>query len=209
MPTVSVMMKRPTCASLLALFAFLVTAGATSVGAQVAPSAYRGQFTLTAGALGSVFQPDYAGGGFAQTAPNRLYGIGTYVDAKFTRWAQIEGEARWLQFNQFVEINENNYLIGPRLPIHTFKFMRATPYVKVLVGIGRMNFEDHVAWGRYTDIAYGGGIDVKLTRRISARGDFEYQEWPSWPGIAGFANTPLYPYGVSAGIGYRIFGGTR
>jgi hypothetical protein len=209
MLTVFVMMKRSALALVLVVFPILFAADAVSADAQVAPSAYKSQFTLTAGALGSVFQPDYAGGGFAQTAPNRLYGIGAFVDAKFTRWVQIEGEGRWLQFNQFVDINENNYIVGPRLPIHSFKFMRATPYVKVLVGIGRLNFEDHAAWGRYTDIAYGGGVDVKLTRRISARGDFEYQEWPSWPGIAGFANTPLYPYGVSAGVSYRILGGTH
>jgi hypothetical protein len=81
--------------------------------------------------------------------------------------------------------------------------MRATPYAKVLVGIGRLNFEDHSGWGRYTDIAYGGGIDFKLTRRISARGDFEYQEWPKW------FSGQLYPYGVSAGVSYRIFGRGR
>lgn len=207
MPTVSVMMKRPTLASVLALFSILFAVGAASAGAQVVPSAYKSQFTLTAGGLGSVFQPDYAGFGFAQTAPNRLYGIGAFVDVKFTRWVQVEAEGRWLRFNEFADIYEDNYLIGPRIPIHNFRFMHATPYAKVLVGFGKMNFENNDAWGRYTDIAYGGGVDFKLTRRFSARGDFEYQEWPSWPGIAGLASNPLYPYGASVGVGYRILGG--
>jgi hypothetical protein len=38
-----------------------------------------------------------------------------------------------------------------------------------------------------------------LNKRFSARGDFEYQQWPKW------LNTSLYPYGASVGIGYKIF----
>jgi hypothetical protein len=71
--------------------------------------------------------------------------------------------------------------------------------------MARMNFENNEAWGRYTDIAYGGGIDFRLNRRFSARGDFEYQQWPSWPGIPGVPNSSLYPYGASVGVGYKIF----
>ena len=77
--------------------------------------------------------------------------------------------------------------------------MRATPYAKVLIGLGRMNFEYNLAYGRFTDIAYGGGSDFKLTKRLSVRGDFEYQQWPKW------INSSLYPYGASVGVGYRIF----
>jgi opacity protein-like surface antigen len=170
----------------------------------VVPSATGRQLSLTAGGLGSVFQPDYEGYGIPEESTNRLYGIGAFVDAKFTHWVQIEAEGRWLRFNQLAGINEDNYLIGPRLPIHHFKFMRATPYGKVLAGYGRMNFENGIGWGRFTDIAYGGGVDFKLTRRFSARGDFEYQQWPRWS--EGTTTTyNLFPYGVSVGIGYRIF----
>jgi opacity protein-like surface antigen len=193
--------------SLAALFLVIIVLAAASASAQVVPSATKGQFSLTAGGLASAFQPDYAGGvdrqgnPIAQTSPNRLYGIGAFVDVRFRRWFQVEAEGRWLRFNQFVDINEDNYLIGPRVPIHTFHFMRATPYAKVLAGFGRMNFQNNEAWGRFTAIAYGGGVDFKLTRRISARGDFEYQQWPNW------LNSSLYPYGVSAGVSYRILGG--
>jgi len=190
-----------------ALFLILLAAGGVSVRAQVAPSATKSQFTLTAGGLGSIFQPDYAGNHdlttgapVAQTSPNRLYGIGAFVDVKFSRWVQIEAEGRWLRFNQFEDINEDNYLIGPRLPIHHFQFMHATPYAKALIGYGRMNFENNIAWGRFTDIAYGGGVDFKLSKRISARGDFEFQQWPSW------FNSSLAPYGLSAGLSYKIYG---
>jgi opacity protein-like surface antigen len=187
--------------SIVILFLVAIAPGALSARAQVAPSAIKGQFSVTAGGLGSVTQPDYAGHGIAQTSPNRLYGIGAFVDVRFRRWVQIEAEGRWSRFNEFEDINEDNYLIGPRIPIHTFHFLRATPYGKALVGIARMNFENNDAWGRFTAIAYGGGVDFKLTDRISARGDFEYQQWPNW------LSSSLNPYTVSAGVSYRIFGG--
>jgi opacity protein-like surface antigen len=120
---------------------------------------------------------------------------------RFRRWVQVEAEGRWSRFNEFQDINQDNYLIGPRVPIHSFRFLRATPYGKVLVGVARMNFENNDAWGRFFAIAYGGGVDFRLTDRISARGDFEYQQWPSW------LNSSLYPYAVSAGVSYRILGG--
>jgi hypothetical protein len=184
-----------------AVFLTVLAASAASAHAQVVPSATSSQLSVTVGALGSAFQPDYAGNGLPQTSPNRLYGIGAFVDVKFTRWIQIEGEARWLRFNEFEDIYEDNYLVGPRIPIHHFHFLNATPYGKVLVGLGTMNFQDNDAYGRFTDIAYGAGSDFKVTRRISVRGDFEYQQWPKW------LNSSIYPYGVSAGVSYKLFGG--
>jgi len=186
-------------------FIFLLCAAA-SLRAQVAPSAFRGQLSLTAGGMGSVFQPDYAGGhdsaGLPATSasPQRLFGFGAYADLKFTRWIQIEGEARWLRQNTFVDINEDNYLIGPRVPIHEFRRLGFTPYGKALVGLGRMNFEYNQAYGRFTDVALGGGVDLKLSRHFVVRPfDFEYQLWPNW------VNGTLKPYGASAGIAYKIF----
>lgn len=194
-PTVSVMMKR----SLVALFSILSAAGAVSARAQVVPSATRGQISITVGGMASMFQPDYAGNGVREVAPNRLYGVGTYVDVRFTRWIQLEAEGRWLRFNQFENIYQDNYLIGERLPIHRYKFMNATPYVKALGGFSQMNFENNVAWGRFTDFAFGGGVDFQVTKKISVRGDFESQTWPSW------LSSSLYPYGGSVGVGYKLF----
>ena len=188
--------------SFLLLAFILLVAHTSPLNAQVVPSATGPQFSIIAGGMASAFQPDYAGGFVSGASGNRLYGAGAFVDVKFNRWFQVEAEGRWLRFNQFVDINETNYLIGPRLPIH--RFGRFTPYVKALVGYGLMNFEFNEATGRFTALAYGGGVDVNLTRRISARGDFEYQQWPLWIG-----NEELYPYGASVGISYRIFGRRR
>jgi hypothetical protein len=192
--------------STAALFSILFAAAALSASAQVAPSATVQRHSLAVGGLGSVFQPDYAGGVVVQTGPQRLYGVGTYVDFRFSRWVQIEAEGRWQRFNSFLNITQDNYLIGPRLPLDRLRYKRATPYAKVLFGYGEMNFELDLANGRYLDIAYGGGVDVKLTKRITLRAiDFEYQKWPQWPNISGLPNTTLSPYGASVGASYRIF----
>ena len=185
--------------SFAALFFILLAAGVLSGNAQVVPSATGRGLSLTAGGMASAFQPDYAGGGVSATSSNRLYGVGAYVDVRFSRWIQIEAEGRWLRFNQLLNINQDNYLIGPRLPIPHLHIWRATPYAKVLVGYGKMNFEYNEAHGRFTDIAYGGGVDIRLSKRFTARGDFEYQQWPKW------LDSSLYPYGASVGVGYKIF----
>jgi len=183
------------------VFLCLLCAGAVDARAQVSPSAFRGQISLTAGGLASAFQPDYAGGGVPGASPYRLYGMGAYVDVEFTRWVQLEAEGRWLRYNSFINITQDNYLIGPRVPIHHFKFLRATPYGKVLVGMGKMNFDYNEAYGHFTDVAFGGGVDLQVNKRISIRAfDFEYQDWPNW-----INNTSIKPYGASVGIGYKIF----
>jgi hypothetical protein len=108
--------------------------------------------------------------------------------------------------NPYLDIREDNYLIGPRIPIEKLRFRRATPYAKVLIGNSRMNFYLNGAYGRYTDIAYGGGVDVKLTKRITLRAiDFEYQQWLGWPNIPGIPNSSLSPYGASVGVSYKVF----
>jgi hypothetical protein len=160
--------------------------------AQAIPSASKSQFSVSAGALGSVFQPDYAGGTTAKASPRYLYGVGTYVDVRFTRWIQIEGEGRWSRFNQYYGINESTYQIGPRVPLVTFH--RLTPYGKVLAGMGTGSF----LTGHSFVFTGGGGVDYQLTRRITLRAiDFEYQRWRVDP--------TLYPYGASVGVSYKVF----
>ena len=182
-------MKRSNVASLCFFFLFATL----SLRGQVVPAASSGALALDAGGLGSVSQPDYAGEGVAQTSPNRLYGAGTYVDFHYNRWVDIEGEARWLTFNQYLGINEKTYLVGPRVPIGTFK--RFTPYGKFLVGIGDGSFLN----GHTFVLAYGGGLDIRVTHRLTLRvPDFEYQQWRVTP--------TLWPYEGSIGISYRVFG---
>lgn len=177
--------------STVVLLSFLLAAAAFSARAQVAPSATGRRLVVNAGGEGSLFQPDYAGQGVAQASPNHLYGIGAYVDADFTRWFQVEAEGRWLRWNQYAGIDQNSYMIGPRVPI--LEHGRFTPYGKFLFGWGSGSF----LTGRATTWAYGGGLDYRLNRKFTVRGDFEYQEWRVTP--------PLHPYGESVGLSYRVF----
>jgi hypothetical protein len=163
--------------------------------------------------MGSIFQPDFKGDWTvannqyiptAEASDFALFGIGAYVDVKFTRWIQLEGEVRFSRFNQYGNIHQDNYLIGPRVPIH--RFGRFTPYAKALIGITSMDMGPNPTGagpdptGRFLAAVYGGGVDVKLTRRFTLRAvDAEYQQMPAW------FSSSASPYGASVGLGYRIF----
>jgi len=185
--------------SILALLCFAFSSVAlVSVHGQVVPSATERVFTLRAGALASAFQPDYTNEGAAITGPQRLYGVGGYVDAHFTRWIQPEFEVRFLRFNEYNNVDQNTYSIGERVPIKTFH--RFTPYGKILVGLG------NGSWlaGNAFVLTYGGGVDYRLNRKFTIRcADFEYQEWPVSNPVSGSFTTQ--PYGLSAGVSYRVF----
>lgn len=176
-----------------AIFCIVSSLAVVSARAQVVPAATSHTFSVSAGGVGSAFQPDYAGEGIAQTSPNRLYGAGAYVDAHFSRWVQVEAEGRWLRYNTYLGINENTYLIGPRIPIVDFHGL--SPYGKLLVGMGNGSF----LTGNTFVLSYGGGVDYHLGRsRFTIRAfDFEWQQWRVTP--------TLYPYGGSVGISYRIY----
>jgi hypothetical protein len=195
--------------SLILILLFLLFAGAAVARAQAVPAAVGRQFSITAGGMASAFQPDYLYCGWfclnssnpypvANSSNQAIFGVGAFVDVKFTRWVQIEAEGRWQRFNQFGGIREDNYLIGPRLPL--FREGRSTVYAKALGGYSNMYFGTGNGNGQFTTLAFGGGLDVKVTRRISLRAaDFEYQYWPTW------GDSTLSPYGVSMGISYKIF----
>ena len=159
--------------------------------AQVEASAIYHEPKLTAGAFVSIFQPDYAGNGIAQSSPNALLGVGAFVDGRFNRWIGVEAEGRWMNWNEYVGISENSYSIGPKIPIK--RIARFTPYGKFLVGLGGGSFLN----GHTTALTYGGGTDYDLSKHFVLRGDFEFQQWLVTPN--------LFPYGGSVGIGYKIF----
>lgn len=190
---------------------FLFAAAGLPAWAQVVHSANASQFSVTVGGTASAFEPDYAGnwacGGascppalffpVAEHANQPLIGPGVFVDVRFRRWVQLEGEARWLRFNRFADTHEDNYLIGPRAPV--YRFWNGTVYAKALVGFSKMDMGSGYH-GTFTTTAFGGGLDIKLTKKIDFRAiDAEYQWWPEW------GNTHLTPYGASVGVSYKIF----
>jgi opacity protein-like surface antigen len=168
--------------------------------AQVAPAVNGHNLSLSAGAEYSNFRPDYG--------PNRLGGIGVFVDADrlFFRNLGAEGEARWLHFNQFEGETEANYLIGPR-----YRFVRyhgISAYGKFLMGGGFINYPNKIGSGSYFAYTPGGTVEYRLARHWIVRGDYEYQFWPSAPGIVFTYPLPssgLTPSGFSVGAAYKIF----
>jgi opacity protein-like surface antigen len=169
--------------------------------AQVVAAGKGGNEQLLVGVTFSDFDPDY---GY-----QRLYGIGAYGDYNFTPRVGAEAEVRFHRFNQLADIHEDNYLIGPRYSRHHKRF---TFYAKGLFGLGYFNFPQNAAHGTYFDIALGGGVDYRLTRRIYIRGEYEYQIWPGFVGPPDptpipLANRPngLTPNGFAVGASYRIF----
>ncbi|MGB8261580.1 MAG: outer membrane beta-barrel protein [Terracidiphilus sp.] len=214
----------------LTLFCLLLAGGAQAVRGQVVPSATGRAVSLTVGGIGSLFQPDYLGGFKAESTGNSLRygidGIGVFADVRFTRWIQLEAEARWLEFNKnaaqseaATEVGEDTYLAGPRVRLH--RFGRFTPYAKGLFGFGRTSLNPALTaqpgfpngfkgnFGSFA-MAFGGGVDYRMTKHISVRlADFELQQWMmnfkvlSTPPRS-YSPTP-HPYGVSVGVSYRVF----
>ncbi len=176
------------------MFAFVVLlAGAIAASAQVSPEAYGGKrHEITVGAEGSYFSPNWK--------PNNLGGIGIYGDYSFSHIFSLEGEARFLRFNQFQNVHEDTYAAGPRF---TYTGHRWLPYVKVLAGAGKFQFPpQYQRSGSYFLWVFGGGVDYRLTPRFSARAEYEYQVWRNF-NARGY-NDQLNPQGVSIGISYRL-----
>lgn len=167
--------------------------------AQVAESATTREPTIDAGGFASAFNPNDGSHPIYGSATDHLAGLGTYVDLHFTHWIQIEGEARWLRFEQYAGEHQDNYLIGPKVPIH--RFGRAHLYGKAMIGVGKMTFPHNYGYGTFTALAFGGGIDYELSSKLTLRAvDFEYQDWPRF-----LTGTTIMPYGVSVGMAYRVF----
>ena len=170
------------------------------VFAQVASATRGGGLGLSAGAEYSNFRPDWG--------PTRLQGIAVFadVDHLFLDKLGIEGEARWLNFNQPFGETESNYLGGLRyrlLRYHGLSF-----YGKFLLGAGLITYPHGIGTGSYFAYVPGGTVQYRLSHRWSVRGDYEYQFWPSAPGLVFTYPQPssgLTPSGFSGGVSYRIF----
>lgn len=158
--------------------------------AQVVPSAHEGPFALYAGGFGSFFQPQYPS--------QQLYGVGAFTDIQFRKRVQIEAEARWLRFNEYQGAYQDNYSVGPKLPIH--RFGKFQTYGKFLLTDTKINYAAGYGYGHFLDYTFGGGADVRLTSHLRLRAaDFEYHY------VTNYFGTNIQPYGVSIGLAYRVY----
>ena len=157
---------------------------------QAFPTATGPGANITLGGGFALYQEDYG--------KQYLGGVSFYTDIHpYWRYG-AEAEARWLRLNQSEDVTESSYMVGPRIVVspHDRAF---EPYVKLLVGAGRISLPFHYAQGGFLAYAPGGGIDYSLSKTVKVRViDFEYQRWPDFP------YGPLRPYGVSCGISVRL-----
>lgn len=179
----------------ISLFAIVLVWPALSVG-QVVPAAKGGNARLLVGGEYSYFKTD-----FPSTV--HMHGIGAYADFNATPRIGVEGEARFIDFGDFHGENEKTYMIGPKIYLRPFGKIK--PYGKFLLGRGSIQYPFSIGSGSYFAYAPGGGVDYRVNRNWYLRVDYEYQFWPSAPGIPGEPNNGLTPNGISGGISYRIF----
>lgn len=174
--------------------ALLLVLSPASVFAQAAPAVRGGGQSLWVGTTYSNFSPDFG-------PPHRLIGIGVNADLSWSPRLTLEGEMRFLRFNGFGGEHQDDYLLGPKFTL--LRRGRFTPYAKFVFGLGAVTFPYQIGNGTYFVYAPGGGVDYRLSRKLSVRGGYEYQFWPSAPGIPGEPDNGMHPNGFSIGVAYR------
>lgn len=183
-------MQRLVKCLLAASFACLVCLGPQKLLAQALPTAIGPGSYFSVGGEVSAYQSDYG--------KQHLIGFATFADAHITWRYGVESEARFSRYNSPEDVAESTYLIGPTVAIRPGPLR---PYVKFLVGDGRIVFPYKYAVGNYFTYAPGGGLDYVVSDRLAVRLiDVEYQMWPS------FTFGEIHPYGISAGVSYRLNG---
>jgi hypothetical protein len=176
-----------------AIWVVAILALATSFGglaqAQTTSSGDQGGLGIFAGAAGT--------GTYVQYGERKMLGVTGFVDADGRRRLGIEAEGQWVEFHQSSDVHIETYSIGAR---YHFGKARFQPYVKGLVGFGDFNFPYNLATGRFLVVTGGGGLDIRLSRRIYIRAaDFEYQSWPQ------FTFGAMTTLNASAGLRVRVF----
>lgn len=163
--------------------------------AQALPTATGSGSKLVAGGGLSYFQQDYG--------KRYIAGTFAYVDVHPTWRYALEGEMRQLKLHTSQQVTQSTYLGGFKINL-TMRPARLTPFVKALCGAGRITLPYQYAHGDFFTCAAGGGVEYEVGDRISLRlVDAELQRWKSFP----FGR--LQPYGISAGISFRITGVPR
>jgi hypothetical protein len=151
-------------------------------------AAGRNRARVVVGGFFSDFSPDYGA--------NRLVGVGGFVDLNLRGHLGVEGELRFLRYNQTYDVHEDNYELGPR---YRWRIRRWEPYGKFMIGNGRFNFPFSYGHGGYLMLVPGGGLDVHFRRFTIRAIDYEYQHWTN------FQKSALSPDGFSSGIAYLVF----
>jgi len=141
--------------------------------------------------------------GFPYQSGQRLWGIGAFADYHLNSKIGIEAEARFLNFDSYHGETEANYLVGPRYLVQ--RFGKFQPFAQCLAGFGDIQFPFNVGSGKYLALAPGGGMNYRISRKWTLRGEYEYQIWPGSPNIANEPKHEISPNGFHVGVAFRLF----
>jgi hypothetical protein len=104
-------------------------------------------------------------------------------------------------------VTEQSYLGGIRFD---HQFGRFTPYADVFGGVGLIGYHPVIIPGDTNDsgrnLAYGGGVDIDITRHVAVKLDFLQQNWNLGydPAFAATGNYTLTPYQGTVGVLYHF-----
>lgn len=191
--------SKPTFCLLLAICMAVLAAGifAGAAQAQVVASAVAPGRALW---VGGEYSNIHAG--FPYQSSQRLWGGGAFADYHLTGHIGIEAEARLLRFNSFFGETETNYLAGPRYLAG--RWGRLQPFAQCLAGMSKIQYPFQIGNGNYLAIAPGAGVNYRLARRLTLRGEYEYQLWPGSPGIPYEPAHQITPSGFHVGVAFRL-----
>jgi len=187
---------------------------------QTVYDASEGKLPLSAGIGVSNFDPYFAQG----PAPNftnepglghgRMWGATAWVDVgiRYGRpWMQafsVEGQYRMTFTGSSSPTHPplKEDTIGGGLTYTVRRWRMVHPYAKFLGGVGQIHFEaEPLKNGGYYnrdsrgEQSLGGGVEVRCTNHLWARGEYEYQTWGR---LLGAAN--LQPQGFTVGAMYHF-----
>ena len=196
---------------LCSLSACILMAAAATLHAQTSPSAERGAVSLWVGGEFSTFNPDWGCGSSSPFSRGckQLMGIGTVGDFNHLFFSRLgaEAEGKFLHWGGHVAgLSEDSYLFGPRFVLYRTKRLFVLNG-KFLLGGGHANIPSGPGTGTYFVYALGTVADFRMSKRWSARVDYEYQAWPGFKGISTATTTGtggITPNGFSFGLSYAV-----
>lgn len=171
---------------------------ATLAYGQVAPSAFDRSQSIRLGLEYSNMEA-----GFPAGSSLRLSGIGAFGTFNWNHQIGVEGAARFQRFNSFYGETEDSYLAGPRYTfLHSDQWR---PFAAFELGVVKMQYPFSLGSCGCFAMAPTGGLDYRLDRKWSLRGEYQYQILPGSPNFTNEPKFGIRPNGFQAGISYRVF----
>ncbi|HVZ83710.1 MAG TPA: outer membrane beta-barrel protein [Terracidiphilus sp.] len=169
--------------------------------AQVEPAATRGNVHLGIGGGIDYWRGDWG--------PVDRFGPSAWATAEFWHGIGIIAEGHSMDFGDGVYGARYTYYVGEGGVTYNYHHWRnVTPFVKGEMGFGGLSFP-HKPTATYTHDtrttwAVGGGLEYKLWRRVWARADYTYDNFPNfYSPITGYHRT-LNPAGFTLGFTYHL-----